>query len=148
MNDRARALCIGRHPLLGDYLARFFGAMGLEASAVVGLEEGQSAAKERRADVIFCEYDLVAPLTAEGWARVALLSVAPVVVVSMTRDPSEVRLVNLAGISGYVYLPAMTRERLLALLASIRRVAATDALLGREGEYGRLPAQRPPFPNR
>lgn len=116
MDERVRALCIGRHPLLSDYL--------------------------------FCEYDRVAPLTPENWIRVALLSVAPVVVISMTRDPSEVRLVNLAGISGYVYLPAMTRERLLALLASIRRVAATDALLGGGGEYGRLPVQRSDFLNR
>ncbi len=133
MDERVRALCIGRHPLLSDYLARFFVAMGLDASAVVGLEDGQIAAREQRVDVIFCEYDLVAPMTPEVWERMALLSAAPVVVVSMTRDPSEARLVDLAGISGYVYLPAMTRERLLSVLASIRRVATTYSLVERGG---------------
>jgi DNA-binding NarL/FixJ family response regulator len=123
-----RVLCVGRHPYLSDHLCRFFDALGLDTRAAVGLEDAIDAAAEYQPDAVVCDYDLLATIPLDGWERDPLLSRLPVIAVSLTRRPAEVHLLDVNGIAGFLYLPALEREHLLQMLgaaASWRRAAVT-----------------------
>ena len=127
-----RVLCVGRHPYLSDHLGRFFGALGVNTRSVVGLEEAIEAAAGYQPDAVVCEYDLLATLSLHCWERDPLLSRLPVIAVSLTRRPEEVNLLDVNGIAGFLYLPALKRERALQMLsaaASWRRAAVTPPAL-------------------
>lgn len=121
-----RVLCVGRHPYLSAHLCRFFDALGVDTLAVVGLDDAIDAAAEYQPDAVICEYDLLATIPLDGWERDPLLSRLPVIAVSLTRRPSEVHLLDVNGIAGFLYLPTLEREQALQMLgaaASWRRAA-------------------------
>jgi DNA-binding NarL/FixJ family response regulator len=124
-----RALCVGRHPFLGDHLARFFEKFGLETAYAVGIEGAIAVARRVRPDLVICDYDLLATLPLDAWENDALLSRTPVVAVSMTRRPDEAHLLDVNGIGGFLYLPTLRREDALVVLGG----AAAP------GRYGRAP---------
>lgn len=122
MGDIVRALCVDRHPMLAEHLARLFGAMGLETAAAVGLDHAVIVARATRPAVVFCDYDLLATMTLGPPERDELLARGPVIAVSLTRYPHEVNVDAVPAIAGFFYLPTITRESLMSLLASVRRV--------------------------
>jgi CheY-like chemotaxis protein len=116
-----RALCVGRHRFLSEHLASVFGAMGLETSCAVGLDEAIEAARRDPPDVVLCDYDLLATLSIELWERDELLSRRPVIAVSLTRRPEEQHLLNVNGIAGCLYLPTLKRDDALKVLGGAAR---------------------------
>jgi DNA-binding NarL/FixJ family response regulator len=123
-----RVLCVGRHPFLSAHLGRFFDALGVHTRTVVGLDQAIEAAPGYQPDAVVCEYDLLATIPLDGLERDPLLSRLPVIAVSLTRRPEEVHLLNVNGIAGFLYLPALEREHALQMLsaaASWRSAAVT-----------------------
>lgn len=133
------ALCVGRHPYLSDHFARFFGDLGLTTRAVTGLEAAVAAARDTSADIIICEYDLLATLSLECWEKDELLSRTAVIAVSLTRRPAETHLLDVNGIAGFLYLPILDRQKALRMLNSA--VAASRSC------YSPAPATSSPADN-
>ena len=103
----------------------YFGQFGLDSTCVVGLEEAIAAAERSRADVVICDYDLLATIPLDEWERHATLSRLPVVAVSMTRRSDEMHPLDVNGIAGFLYLPSLRREsveRLIGALTSGRGI--------------------------
>lgn len=133
-----RALCVGRHQILGDHLARYFEQFGLETAYAVGIEGAITVARTVRPDVVICDYDLLATLPLDAWENDALLSRTPVVAVSMTRRPDETHLLDVNGIGGFLYLPTLRREDVLVILGG-----ASAPRYGRYSLGGALDWRRP-----
>ncbi len=112
------ALCVGRHPYLSDHFARYFGDLGLTTRAVTGLDAAVPAARDAAADLVICDYDLLATLSLESWENDELLSRTAVIAVSLTRRPAENHLSNVNGIAGYLYLPLLDQQEALRMLNS------------------------------
>lgn len=106
----SRALCVGRHRYLSEHVGSFFRAYGLETECVVGLEQARLAAMERMPDLVLCDYDLLATASLTGFEQDEQLSRVPVIAVSLTRRPTEVHLLDVNGIAGFLYLPTLDRE--------------------------------------
>ena len=107
---KLRVLCVGRHSYLSEHIARFFNDIGLFSSFAVGLEEAVMLARDYQPDVVVCDYDLLATLSLEVWEGDELLSRTPVIAVSLTRRPTEVHLLDVNGIAGFLYLPTLKPE--------------------------------------
>jgi hypothetical protein len=119
------ALCVGRHRFLSDHLGVFFGRYGLSTTCVVGLDEAIAASEERPPAVVICDYDLLATIPLVEWERHPTLSRLPVVAVSMTRRSDEMHPLDVNGIAGFFYLPALRPEnaqRILSALTASRTV--------------------------
>lgn len=119
------ALCVGRHRFLSDHLGVFFGHYGLSTTCVVGLDEAIAAAEQCSPALVICDYDLLATIPLDAWERHATLSRLPVVAVSMTRRPDEMHPLDVNGIAGFVYLPALRPEsaqRIFGALTASRSV--------------------------
>jgi DNA-binding NarL/FixJ family response regulator len=112
---------VGRHPYLGDHLARFFEQFGLETTYAVGLEGAIAIARRVHPEVVICDYDLLATTPLGDWERDEVLSRTPVVAVSLTRRPSEGHLLDVNGIAGFLYLPTLTKEEALSALSGACR---------------------------
>ena len=104
-------LCIARHVFISEHIARFFARVGAITESAVGLCEGAMRARERRPDVVVCEYDLLATLPLSEWEGDELLSRLPILAVSLTRRPGEANLLDVNGIAGFLYLPKLTDEK-------------------------------------
>lgn len=102
-----RVLCIGRHSFLSEHLSSYFRDLGADTTAAVGLEEALRLAPAYRPDAVICDYDLLATLQLDAWERDPLLSRVPVIAVSLTRRPTEVHLLDVNGIAGFLYLPRL-----------------------------------------
>jgi DNA-binding NarL/FixJ family response regulator len=116
-----RALCVGRHQFLSDHLGLFFRELGLETDGVVGLDGAIAAARRAPPDVVLCDYDLLATAPLDAWERDEVLSRTPVVAVSLTRRPDEGHLLDVNGIAGFLYLPGLSDEEALAVVAGAAR---------------------------
>jgi hypothetical protein len=114
-------LCIARHVYISEHIARFFARVGALTDAAVGLTEGAARARQRRPDVVVCEYDLLAMLPISAWECDELLSCLPILAVSLTRRPGEVNLLDVNGVSGFLYLPALTDEKVHQVLDGATR---------------------------
>ncbi|MDQ3081579.1 MAG: hypothetical protein M3R07_05125 [Gemmatimonadota bacterium] len=112
------ALCVGRHPYLSDHLARYFGDWGFATRAVTGFEAAVAAARESAADVVICDYDLLATLSLECWEKDELLSRTAVIAVSLSRRPAETHLLDVNGIAGFLYLPILDQQKALRMFKS------------------------------
>ncbi len=88
-------------------MARFFTELGLETSCAVGLDDAVHLARDFKPQVVVCDYDLLATLSLEAWECDELLSRTPVIAVSLTRRPTEVHLLDVNGIAGFLYLPTL-----------------------------------------
>lgn len=127
-----RALCIARHSFLSGHLARYFAAMGVATTGVVGLDAALDKAAELAPDVVICDYDLLATIPLEGWEGNALLSETPVIAVSLTRHAQELHLLDVNGIAGFLYLPTLEHAPAMRIL-----YAAADRPRFRLGSAGR-----------
>ena len=111
---------MGRHRYLSDHLASVFREMGLETTPVVGLDAAVAAARACVPDVVICDFDLLATASLAPWECDDLLSRRPVVAASLTRRSDEQHPLDMNGIAGCLYLPTLTRETVLRLLAGAR----------------------------
>lgn len=111
-----RALCIARHSFLSGHLARYFAAMGVVTTGVVGLEAALDKAVEVSPDVVICDYDLLATIPLESWEGNELLSQTPVIAVSLTRHAQELHLLDVNGIAGFLYLPTLEEAPAMKIL--------------------------------
>jgi DNA-binding NarL/FixJ family response regulator len=111
-----RALCIARHCILSEHIARYFAAMGLLTTNVVGLESALNGTADSTPDVVICDYDLLSMVPLEEWERDRLLSRTPVVAVSLTRHEEELQLLDVNGIAGFLYLPTLDQSAALRIL--------------------------------
>jgi len=123
------ALCVARHPILSDHIARFFSELGVSTEPVVGLAEAMKCARHKPPDVVICDYELLAASSLEAWEQDDLLSRTAVIAVSLTRRPHEAHLLDVNSIAGFLYLPTLDRSVALRTLrtaaeASRRRYAA------------------------
>lgn len=119
------ALCVGRHRFLSDHLGVFFGRFGVSSTCVVGLDEAIAVAGQCSPALVICDYDLLATIPLDEWERHATLSRLPVVAVSMTRRPDEMHPLDVNGIAGFLYLPALRPEsaqRMLSALTASRSI--------------------------
>ena len=112
-----RVLCVGRHEFLSEHLVRYFTELGAECAPVVGTAAVPDAASRFEPHLVVCEADLLLPALLESWSGAPALAGTPVLAVSLTCRPEE----GLSGTAGVVYLPALDRERALALLAGAFR---------------------------
>ncbi len=120
-----RVLCVARHIFLSEHVARFFSELGLETSCAVGLDEGVVLARDFAPQVVICDYDLLATLSLEAWESDELLARTPVIAVSLTRRPTEVHLLDVNGIAGFLYLPTLEPAVAYRILNA---AAARDAI--------------------
>jgi hypothetical protein len=116
--QRARALCVGRHPFLADHIARYFASLGVETRHAVGLENACTESKCFVPDVIIAEYELLAMLSLDAWERDELLSRTAVIAVSLTRRPQEAHLLDVNGIAGFLYLPLLDAEDAMRIIGA------------------------------
>ena len=116
-----RALCVGRHRFLSDHLSRFFRDVGLETVAAVGLEGALAAARTTAPEIVLCDYDLLVSAPLDRWEQDEIVSRIPIVAVSLTRRPSEVHLLDINGIAGFLYLPTLDRETVLRVIGAAGR---------------------------
>lgn len=72
-------------------------------------------------DVAICDYDLLTASELTAWRADAAASRVPIVAVSMSKRPSDVRLTEAAGVVAFLYLPTVTPSIAQELLASLRR---------------------------
>ena len=119
-----QALCVSRHQFLSDHLGRLFAELGLTTTCAVGIDGAKAAVQAARPDVVICDYDLLATGEIAVWEQDADLSRVPVLAVSMTRRSHEAHLLDVNGIGGFLYLPALRPHELRRALAGIRRPAA------------------------
>ena len=119
-----RALCVARHRFLSEHFGAWFGAIGIECSAVVGLHEAMAEAATLRPDVVLCEYDLMATAPLDELERDPVLSRTPILAVSLTRRPSEMHLLDVNGIAGLLYLPALSPDDARRVIAAANRPVA------------------------
>ena len=111
-----RVLCVGRHEYLSAHLCRFFEALGIETTPVVGLQAAIDVAATCQPEAVICEYDLLATIPLDSWERDPLLARLPVIAVSLTRRPHEEHLLDVNGIAGFLYLPRLDRDHALRML--------------------------------
>lgn len=125
-----RALCVGRHRFLSDHYCRVFNNMGLVASPAVGVEGALEAARRDPPDIVLGDYDLLVSAPLASWERDEMLSRVPVVAVSLTRHPSEVCVLDMNGIAGFLYLPTLDAQSALRALGALRRPVSAAYSMG------------------
>src|SRR2546423_4818993 len=111
-----RALCVARHCLLSEHIARYFARMGIITTEAVGLDAAVEVSRRGSLDVVICDYDLLATIPLEKWERDELLSKTPVIAVSLTRHSHELHLLDINGIAGFLYLPTLETGPALKIL--------------------------------
>ena len=116
-----RLLCVGRHAFLSEHLCRYFRELGADCTAAVGATEALSLATGYEPHVIVCDCDLLSPGLLDEWATEPSVADVPVLAVSLTRRPEELPPVELLGVAGVLYLPALERSQVLTLLAGAHR---------------------------
>ena len=116
-----RLLCVARHAYLSEHLCRYFRGLGADCSAAVGVSEALSLVTRYEPHVIVCDCDLITPTLLDEWAVDLRTSDVPLLAVSLTRRPEELPPVELLGVAGVLYLPALERSQVLALLAGAHR---------------------------
>ena len=116
-----RLLCVGRHAYLSEHLCRYFRALGADCAAAVGANNAHVVAGSFEPHVVVCDCDLITPSLLDEWSVVPGLSDVPLVAVSLTRRPEELPPVELLGVAGVLYLPALDAVQVKALLAGAHR---------------------------
>ena len=122
-------LCVGRHAFLSEHLCRVFGAAGALCEPVVGTNAVSPAAARFEPQVIICEGDLLTSTVLEGWARERTLTDVPVLAVTLTPRPDDMAPAELPGTdsAATIYLPALNRAQVAALLESARSPRGVSA---------------------
>ena len=68
-----------------------------------------------------CDCDLITPALLDEWASAPSVADVPLIAVSLTRRPEELPPLELLGVAGVLYLPALERDQVHALLAGAHR---------------------------
>ena len=131
MTAPTRALCVGRHRFLSDHLGLFFSGIGLETRCVVGLSDGLAAVQADCPDIVICDYDLLTTMPISDLEQEPLFGRVPILAVSMTRRPEEMHALDIGGIGGFLYLPAVDAESALGVLEMMRGAAQYSPTLER-----------------
>jgi len=116
-----RLLCVGRHAYLSEHLCRYFRGLGADCAAAVGASDAHAVAASFEPHVVVCDCDLITPSLLDEWSVVPGLSDVPLVAVSLTRRPEELPPVELLGVAGVLYLPALDASQVKSLLAGAHR---------------------------
>ena len=107
-----RALYISRHRILSEHVCGFFRDAGIDTSAAVGMMAGAEAARATRPDVVFCDYELLLAGPSRMWSADPELAALRLIAVSLTRRLDETTFASDHQVVDYLYLPALTGERL------------------------------------
>jgi hypothetical protein len=116
-----RLLCVGRHAYLSEHLCRYFRAFGADCAAAVGASDAEVIAASFEPHVVVCDCDLITPTLLDEWAVAPSFADVPLVAVSLTRRPEEMPPLELLGVAGVLYLPALEADQVQALLAGAHR---------------------------
>lgn len=116
-----RLLCVGRHAYLSEHLCRYFTDLGADCAEVVGASDAPRAAADYEPHIVICDCDLITPLLLDEWASEPSMARIPLIAVSLTRRPEDLPPVETLGVAGVLYLPALERAQVLALLAGAYR---------------------------
>jgi hypothetical protein len=116
-----RLLCVARHAYLSEHLCRYFRDLGADCAAAVGVSDALSLSAGYEPHAIVCDCDLITPTLLDEWAQDARVADVPLVAVSLTRRPEELPPMELLGVAGVLYLPALERAQVVALLAGAHR---------------------------
>jgi hypothetical protein len=116
-----RLLCVGRHAYLSEHLCRYFRGLGADCAAAVGASDALAVASRYEPHVLVCDCDLITPTLLDEWAIAPSLSDVPLLAVSLTRRPEELPPLELLGVAGVLYLPALERDQVHALLSGAHR---------------------------
>lgn len=118
-----RVLCVGRHAFLSEHLCRVFGEVGAVCEPVVGAGAVARAAARFEPQVIVCEGDLLSSTALESFANEPTLADLPVIAVSLSPRPDDVVPAELHATdpTAVIYLPALDRVQIAALLSCARR---------------------------
>ena len=129
-----RVLCVGRHAFLSEHLCRVFGTVGAVCEPVIGTSGVARAAARFEPQVIVCEGDLLTTPVLESFARERALADVPVLAVSLSPRPDDVVPADLHATdlhatdpTAVIYLPALNRQQIAALLDSVRRPHGVSA---------------------
>ena len=125
-----RMLCVGRHEFLSEHLCRYFRDFGAHCEPVVGTADTIAAARAFEPHLVIADSDLLTAAVLEAWAQDGSLRDVPVVAVSLTRRPEEAVSADMSGLAGVIYLPALHRADVLALLEGVRRPGGVDVPAG------------------
>jgi hypothetical protein len=116
-----RLLCVGRHAYLSEHLCRYFRGLGADCTGAVGATEALAVASRHEPHVVVCDCDLITPTLLDEWAAAPILSEVPLIAVSLTRRPEDLPPLELVGVAGVLYLPALERDQVYALLSGAHR---------------------------
>ena len=136
-----RLLCVGRHAYLSEHLCRYFRELGADCAAAVGASEAVAVAEVFEPHIVVCDVDLITPVLLDEWSATSAFSVVPLVAVSLTRRPEDLPPLELLGVAGVLYLPALETTQVQALLAAAYRRRGVTPPIG-----WRAPAAPDPIP--
>jgi hypothetical protein len=71
--------------------------------------------------VVICDCDLITPALLDEWATAPGLADVPLIAVSLTRRPEDLPPLELLGVAGVLYLPALERDQVWSLLSGAHR---------------------------
>ena len=125
-----RLLCVGRHAYLSEHLCRYFRDLGADCAAAVGASDALRVAANFEPHVVVCDCDLITPTLLNEWAVEPNIGEVPLLAVSLTRRPEELPPVELLGVAGVLYLPALARAPVQALLAGAHRPRGVTPPIG------------------
>jgi hypothetical protein len=134
-----RLLCVGRHAYLSEHLCRYFRGLGADCAAAVGASDALKVAAHYEPHVIVCDCDLISPAMLDDWATQPSIEDVPLLAVSLTRRPEELPPLELLGVAGVLYLPALERSQVLALLAGAHRHRGVTLPIGWRAPVGPHP---------
>ena len=109
----------------------------------MGFDEALAAARPVPPDVVVCDYDLLATGSLERWEQDDHLGRLPVIAVSLTRRPEEQHLLDVNAIAGFLYLPTLSREDALKVLAGTRPRVPSFSLGSTARDWPRTPNPAP-----
>jgi hypothetical protein len=116
-----RLLCVGRHAYLSEHLCRYFRELGADCAAAVGASEALRLAPSFEPHVVVCDCDLITPSLLDEWSVDHSIADVPLLAVSLTRRPEDLPPVELLGVAGVLYLPALEAGQMKKLLAGAHR---------------------------
>ena len=135
-----RLVCVSRHHYLSEHLCRVFGELGVQCEPVVGVAAAGESAERFEPHLLVVEDALLSPSVLDGWAAMHAMRDVPVLAVSLTRRPEEGVSMAMNGIAGVIYLPALDRDDVLALMECARRPIGVVPPRAREGSGFRSPS--------
>lgn len=133
-------MCVARHVFLAEHLCRIFGELGAQCEHAVGIAAAGELAGRSEPHLMVVEDALLSPTVLDDWAAADALRDVPVLAVSLTHRPDECVSVEMSGLAGVIFLPALNREDVMALMDGARRPRGVAAPAEREVSAFRSPS--------